>query len=217
MFSASADGDSVKRLYLKALSGQELTKAELAELKRNERAKEAKLRKQYYASIPQRDWARMSGRQPKVLKEQEVRYGLPVGGPVIDLNKLAPALHNFLAENAHKLARDDDPMMQGNGSPALERYREEKAIMAKLDRLERERQLLPLDDMRRILDHIAAIVKSAGEVLERQHGPAAAEILNEALDDMGRVMERALESDQEGISLDQPELPDSGAEPNSAE
>ena len=217
MFSASADGDSVKRLYLKVISGQELTKSERAELKRHEKAKEARLRKQYCASIPQKDWARMSGRQPKVLKEQEIRYGLPFGGPLIDLNKLAPALHNFLAENAHKLARDDDPMMQGSGSPALERYREEKAIMAKLDRLERERQLLPLNDVRQILDQIALIVKSSVEVLERQHGPAAAEILNEALDDMGRIVERSLESDEEGISLDQPELPDSGVEPNGTE
>jgi hypothetical protein len=201
---------------LKVISGQQLTKSEHAELKRHEKAREAKLRKQYYASISQKDWARMSGRQPKVLKEQEVRYGLPVGGPVIDLTKLAPALHNFLAENAHKLARDDDPMMQGSGSPALERYREEKAIMAKLDRQEREGQLLPLDDMRRILDQIAMTVKSAGEVLERQYGPGAAEILNEAVGEMGRIMERSLELDQERISVDQPEISNSGAEPNGA-
>jgi hypothetical protein len=72
------------------------------------------------------------------------------------------AFHDFLADNAHKLAQDDDALLQGAGSPALERYREERALMARLDRLEREGQLLPRDEMRVALGRIAAIVRGPG-------------------------------------------------------
>ncbi len=69
----------------------------------------------------------MSGRQTKVINEQAERYGIPFGGATINLPTVVRALHDFLADNAVKLARDDDPLMQGVGSPALERYREERA------------------------------------------------------------------------------------------
>ena len=60
----------------------------------------------------------MSGRQTKVLNEQADRYGLPLGGPVIDLPKLARALHDFLAANAKKLNTDDTALLGGGNSPA---------------------------------------------------------------------------------------------------
>ena len=69
--------------------------------------------------------------------------------------------------------------MQGNGSPALERYREERAAIARLDRLEREGQLLPRDEVREALGRIAAILRGAGDTLQRQYGQAAADILLE--------------------------------------
>lgn len=86
----------------------------------------------------------MSDRQPKVINEQVVRYGIPFGGPKIDLPAVVRATHAFLAANAHKLAGDGDAMMNGAGGPVLERYREERAVLARLDRLEREGLLLPL-------------------------------------------------------------------------
>jgi hypothetical protein len=97
----------------------------------------------------------MSGRQTKVMNEQADRYGTPFGGVFIDLTKVVKAWHDFLAENAQRLARDPDELMQGGpgSSPALERYREERAALAKLDRLERERRLLPRDKVRQSLGH----------------------------------------------------------------
>jgi hypothetical protein len=92
-------------------------------------------------------------------------------------------LHDFLAENARKLAREDDPLLQGGTSPALERYREERASLARLDRLERESQLLPRDQVHEALGRIAAILREAGDALQREFGANAAAILHEALDD----------------------------------
>lgn len=132
----------------------------------------------------------MSGRQAKVLIEQAERYGIPFGGAVIDLTKVVPALHNFFADNAAKLAKNDDPLMQGSGSPALEDYRRERAAIARLDRLEREGQLIPREQSRQALGQGAAILRAAGETLQRQFGPEAAQILHEALDDFQHEIDR---------------------------
>src|SRR4051794_36283760 len=104
----------------------------------------------------------MSGRQAKVINEQAERYGLAFGGPTIDLPRFVRTLHDFLAKNALKLARDDDELMQcAPSSPALERYREERAALARLDRLEREGVLMPRDKAREALGQVAAIVRGA--------------------------------------------------------
>jgi hypothetical protein len=184
------DQDLVARAYRKVMDRQELTGEERSALKRHEKEKEERLRWQYYGSIPQKHWRQMSGRQTKVLNEQAARYGLPFGGPTISLPALARGLHDFLADNAMKLAREDDELMQGGGnSPALERYREERAALARLDRLERQMQLVPRDQVRQALGRIAAILRSAGDALQRQFGPAAMEILHEALDDAQQEIE----------------------------
>ncbi len=189
--ASPVDGDLVARAFRKVMDRQELSKAERQALKRHERQKEERLRWQYYRSIPQKHWREMSGRQTKVINEQSVRYGIPFGGPKIDLPAVVKSLHDFLAANAVRLARDDDAMLQGGGSAALERYREERAELARLDRLERQRQLLPRDEVREALGRIAAILRSAGDTLQRQFGAAAVEILHEALGDAQREMDRS--------------------------
>ncbi len=174
----------------KLKSGASLTSTEKRTLKRYEKEREERLRWEYYKSIPQKHWREMSGRQTKVINEQAERYGIPFGGRTIDLPSVVRGLHNFLAENAAKLAADDDPLMRGEGSPALERYREERAAIARLDRLERERMLIPRDDVRTSLGRIAALIREAGETLQRQFGAEAAEILLEAMDDAEQEIER---------------------------
>jgi hypothetical protein len=163
---------------------------EQAALKKFEKDKEEKLRWQYYRSIPQKHWREMSGRQTKILHEQAGLYGLPFGGATVDLPAVVLALHDFLAANARKLAVPDDELMQGAASPALERYREERALIAKLERQEREGTLLPRDQTRDGLGRIAARIRAAGELLERQFGPEARAVLDEALTDAEREIEQ---------------------------
>jgi hypothetical protein len=189
--------------YKKVLGGQQLSQREQSALKRFEKEKEERLRWQYYAAIPQKHWREMSGRQTKVLNEQALRYELPFGGPVVNLPAVVRGLHDFLADNATKLGKDDDELMQGAGSPALERYREERAQLARLDRLEREQQLLPRDEVRDALARIATIMRGAGETLARQFGQAAADIQFDALDDCEREIRNAFGEPQEE-PIDQP-------------
>ena len=205
-----SDKDLVARAYRKVMDRKELTNQELAALKRHEKEKEERLRWNYYGSIPHKHWREMSGRQTKVLNEQALRYGIPFGGATISLPAVVRAFHDFLADNAVKLARDDDPLMQGVGSPALERYREERALIARLDRLEREDQLIPRDQVRESLGRIAAILRGAGDSLQRRFGPEGAEILHEALADAQREMGRMFGTDtEEEVRTDEPaEQPD---------
>jgi hypothetical protein len=177
--------------YKKVMAGKEPTAQERAALGRYEKQQEEQRRWQYYAAIPQKHWRQMSGRQTKVLHEQAQRYGLPFGGPTINLPEVVRALHDFLAANARKLADDDDDLLHSDGSsPALERYREERALIARLDRLEREQQLVPRDNVRQGLGQIAGLLRTAGETLQRECGPEARQILDEALDDARREIVR---------------------------
>lgn len=131
---SAVDKPLITRAYQKVMQGQTLTALERAAVKRFEKEKEERLRWKHYASIPQKHWRQMSGRQTKVLQEQAARHGIPFDGPVINLPAVVRGLHDFLADNAAKLARDDDPMLEGSGSPALERYRSERATMASRER-----------------------------------------------------------------------------------
>lgn len=202
--AARVDRDLVARAIRKLANREELTKQERDALKRHEKQKEEQLRWQYYASIPQKHWREMSGRQTKVINEQARRYGVPFGGPKVDLTEVVKALHDFLADNAVKLAREDDPLLQGGNSPALERYREHRAELARLDVLERQRQLLPRGAVRAELARIAAILRAAGETLQRDFGAGAAEILFEALDDAEREIGRAFDEEP----VDEGDAPD---------
>src|SRR4029078_913192 len=180
------DRELAQRAIKKINAGQTPTVQEHASLKRFEKQREEQLRWQYYSSIPQKHWREMSKRQTKVINEQAERYGIPFGGATISLPAVVRAFHDFLAANAVKLARDEDLLMQGNGSAALDRYREERAAIAKLDRLEREVRLIPRDQARDSLGRVAVILRGAGDALQRQFGPGAVEILYEALDDASR-------------------------------
>lgn len=174
----------------KMARGEALTVREQTALKRYERERDENLRWKHYAAIPQKHWRRMSGRQTKVINEQAALYGIPFGGPTINLAEVVKSLHDFLAANARRLSADDDLFGSGVPSPALERYREERAAIAKLDRMERERQLVRRDDVRMGLARIANILQTAGDMLAQHHGPAAAEIISEALSDAEREVDR---------------------------
>jgi hypothetical protein len=196
--SARAEQELVARAVKKVMAHEELSRREREALRRHEKDQEEKRRWQYYRSIPQKHWRAMSGRQTKVINEQAERYGIPFGGAVIDLAKVVKSLHNFLADNALKLARDDDPLMQGSGSPALEEYRKERAALARLDRLQREGVLMPRETARQALGQIASLLRGAGDTLQRQFGPAAVEVLYEALDDAQREIDRTFRDQIDG-------------------
>lgn len=189
--STLIDREQAAEALRKRRAGKTPTDRELRALGRVERAQEEEQRWAYYATIPQKHWREMSGRQTKVIREQAERYGIPFGGSKIDLPAVVRALHKFLATNARRLAVADgeDPLMAGVNSPALEEYRRARAKLAELDLLERKQVLLPRDQIHEGLGRITSVLRMAGDALQRQYGPEAQRILDEALDDAQREID----------------------------
>lgn len=175
----------------KRRSGRTPTRAEAAALKRVEKRRDEQLREFHYATIPQKTWREMSGRQAKVLQEQAERTGIPFNRSEINLADVVRALHDFLAAKKHLLWKPGDPeedvAMLGESSPALERWREEKYLLAQLERLEKQKQLFPRHVVHEALVRLATILRSAGEQLQKV-SPDAGDALNESLDDCDRAI-----------------------------
>jgi hypothetical protein len=89
---------------------------------------------------------------------------------------------------------DGDPLLSGATSPALERYREERAKMARLQRLEKEEALVPRDELRHVFATMTSVIRRAGEKLQKQFGVKARKILDKAID---KALERAKEMAEE--------------------
>lgn len=144
---------------------------------------EEQKRWEFLQSTPKRDVARAMQRQHKVLDDWATRHGLPVIGDPVDLVQLLAWLANFLRDNSRRLGAEDET---GVASPALERQRAESAEIMRLRRLAMAGTLSPRKDIRATLGRVAALLRSAGELLERDFGPDARAILDEALDDAER-------------------------------
>lgn len=84
----------------------------------------------------------------------------------------------------------DEPMLAGDvsNSPALERYREEKAQLAKLDRLERTRELLDRQLVVEALYRLGSLLRRVGDQLQRKYGPGAHDQIERALDEFERIV-----------------------------
>lgn len=90
---------------------------------------------------------------------------------------------------------EEDELLVGVQSPALERYREERAKTARLDRLEREGALIGVDKVQEGLDVLAGLLRNLGDSLQREHGLEAHRLYEEAMDDFERVIEEKFAGD----------------------
>lgn len=191
--SEQLDRELVRAAVAKRAAGKTLSREERSALRKYEAGREETDRQRYYRTVPKKDYVAMSGRQHKVLSDLVGRYGMPLEGNTVDLYRTIRWLHDFLAEHGPKILRTEgiDPELSpGEGdSPALEKLREEKFRQARLERLEMERQLLPRGQIHEGLTRLAARLRNCGEQLERQYGPDALDVLNEALADFERELE----------------------------
>lgn len=174
--SSHIDRELAAAAIRKRQRGEKPTRDELAALRRVEKAREEELRWQYYSSIPQKHWREMSGRQTKVINEQSSRYGIPFGGRLVDLPAVVRALHNFLAENAVRLARCD----QNGDSDALERLRRAKAEMAELERDRILGKSVDLEQHRMTIESVARAFKVEAASLPNHMSEAAVAALAKA-------------------------------------
>lgn len=196
--SAQIEADLADAAIVKRAKGEVPTARELSALRRVETEQEEHRRWSYYEDIPQKHWRAMSGRQAKIINEQAERYGIPFAGRSISLPDVVKALHDFLAKNARRLTRGepDDSMLDGDGSPALERYREERAVIAQLERMERERSLVSRSEVHELMGQLGSILRTACTTLEQRHGAEARLVLDDAYDQFQRLLEKRAGDDR---------------------
>lgn len=197
----------------KRRAGQKPSREEAAALRRVERARDDQLRREHYRTVRKRDWQRWSGRQQKILNEQALRYGIPIGGATIDLAAVVLWLHEFLAANNRKLAAadDEDPALAGASSPGLERYRLARAAREELF-LERDRGAwIPRDAVHAALAPFAAIIRRCGEVLQRKFGREAQQIVDSHLDRAAESLNRLFLNGPATAAADDDQPEQSGA------
>lgn len=169
--------------------GEKPTQLEQRALHRVERIREEQARWEHYAAIPHRHWREMSGRQSKVINDQAARFDIPFAGRTVNLPAVVRALHDFFATHQRALLE----AMEGAAArgDALERMRHEKYLSARIDRMVRERSLVPRAEVVGFLGRAAETLKQASERLAQQHGPTAQAILTAALEQLEREVARA--------------------------
>jgi len=197
--SQQSDQQLAARALQKRRGGEKLTQEEARVLRRIEAAAEERRRWEYYATLPKKHYVELSGRPTKVLNEQADRYGFPLRGKTIDLGAVLRSIHDFLARHKHTLAAAisiDDPLLEGASQSLKNAYvkeqikeKREKAALARLDRQEREHELLSRDEVHDSLARIASIIRGCGDAMQRRFGPEALEILNDSLDSADREIE----------------------------
>lgn len=183
----------------KIQAGQVPTQQEQSALKRVEKEQEESRRWEYYKSIPQKHVLEMTGRTLHSLKNVHEQYGWKIHHKTTDLPELLTQILDWLAKNGRKvLAVDrnseaDDMLVSDAASPALERYRDERAKLAKLEREEREGRLIPRDLMQETLNQYSQVLASAFERLQHTYGPEITQELTEAINEAVEIADQFFE------------------------
>ncbi|HEY4313777.1 MAG TPA: hypothetical protein VGN12_30330 [Pirellulales bacterium] len=85
---------------------------------------------------------------------------------------------------------EEDAMLAGGDSPALEDYRRARAKLATLDLAERMHAVLPRDAAREILERWATILRRASESLRKRFGPEAYTVFEEAIGECRKLVDQ---------------------------
>lgn len=166
----------------KKKAGQRATGQEREALRRWERNRNEEQRWKAYRQCPQKDFLAMSGRQAKQLRAQAERYGIPWDGRFISLPEFIKWVYDFLAKYARIIAlAEAEDLGTQTGSPWQEKLREETYRLKRLDREQRESELVDRHVMHDGLARMAVVFRKFGELLERRHGREAFTMYEEAL------------------------------------
>ena len=195
------DNDLALAALQKRQRGETLSAKELSAIKRFDKRREEKQRWEYYASIPQKHWREMSGRQAKTINEQAALYGIPFSGATINLSLVVRALHDFLAANGHKLLKEEDAgLLSGPPTEALERLRLVKAMREEFAYQRDLGQWRRADETQTALGVFAAILRQGIETLQRQFGGEARDCMAESLADAYQAMAAVLDGASAGTT-----------------
>ena len=183
------DRSQIKSAQERQAAGQTLSKTDADRLRRFKDVSEELMFLEKCRRIPQRIYRLLSGRQAKVLLEQSARHGLPFSGAYLDLAVIIRGFHDLLSLHHDRLSTDDsdEVLMRSGDSPTLERWRLAKARLVEIEVEEKLGTILNINDVTAFVCTMADIVRRVGERLQRYYGQAAADVLNEGIDDLERI------------------------------
>jgi len=176
-----ADLQLANRAMSKQEADQPLTARERAALRRVSKLFVAAREREAYRAIPKRLWVSWSGRQNAQLNDQALRHGLPLVGKTINLERLAPAIHELLAK------REASAGKQKRASKALELIRREELLLKRMERLARQRVLLERQSVHDTFIVVAEILRKGGAAVLDQFGDEAHAIVDEAIEESVRL------------------------------
>lgn len=165
--------------------GEPLSRREKTALQRVQNEQRDKIMEELIKEFPKTRYAQLAGRNTRHLHDQARRYGVPVNTQKIDLERVIRWVHDMLADRGQRLfvtGEDEDPLLAGGNSPALEKCRHEKWLLLQMERKQKERELIPVRLLSECHNEVASILRSCGEALERIFGIDAGDLLRESLD-----------------------------------
>ena len=165
----------------KRAKGEAANQREALAIRRVEKAREEKLRWEYYRTIPQGHYIIMSGRQAKILIEQSARYGIPFDGGnrgVVDLPAVIKGFHDFLADNAMQLAANKRDGVDGS---TVVQLKEVKLRLALLEEAAEIGRLVPFE---RVQASYMAIANGIGRAIGVQRQTLSEEALRPLVEEL---------------------------------
>lgn len=191
----SASDELDHRMAAEALGkrqrGETPTTREASALKRVEKAREERLREEYYRSVPKKHFLEMAGRQANAVNGMGRTWDMPIFGRGVDLYKFIPWVFDWLAVNKYKLkhlldgAPLDDPLSQAKAE-----YQLERTLLVRGRRQRADGSMMDRAEVREALAAISGIYRRAGERLRREFGEEAYRIIDECWNDVTRMIEQ---------------------------
>lgn len=194
----------VQSALSKKRTGGKLLAKEITALEKFEQQQDERRGLRFVRGIPKKLWVKWSGRQQRTLNAQADLYGLPVGGPTIDVPELARWLHDWLAEHKQSLSElvSTEDLPEGEAKTLQGKLLAEKVAQLKhrnqllqTQLAEKQQQLLPRDQVHDMLVRAAQLLRGAGDRLYKRHGQEAGDILAHALDDFDELLTQLPDAD----------------------
>ena len=110
--------------------------------------------------------------------------------PKIGQYDLAKITQWHLGRVAARHRRSDPDLSSDSSSPALEQYRQERAKLAKLDRIDREASLVDREKSLTMWRAMLVVLRRAAVRIGKAHGDEARSIVDEGLDEADRIAQQ---------------------------
>ena len=142
------------------------------------------------STISRKEWLKLSGHKlPDLIRHGDL-LGVDFRCRIVDVAAVARGLHDLLSRQGHRMVglNDDESAMVGPSSPALERYREERARLAEMDLAERQNNVIPRINLRAAMAIFAKHLERAAQRLEKEVSSDAALLVHETWSECERLL-----------------------------